>query len=232
MKLRPAIRDQCFALIVMLFFSTNVFAAKSQGLEPGLGLSSIRVQDGRGTTYSTTTITPKLGYSTELSKRNKRWRGHASLYYTAHQLSKSSEATVAFLGINARAGYQLISTRSKSGLFLYGGWFYTTMFVSTNSFGYEHLNGPQLYPVIQLNFKKGFTGYLYGKFSPITSSIDSISMKNNEKAFGAGFGIPTKRGRTDGRKFYVTVDYSQVKVVLDKVPISTRSITAGISFGF
>lgn len=162
-------------------------------------------------------ITGKLGYSFLF---RPQFDVGVITYLTLLPLSTNiSGISARFFGFNGKVGY---SHPLKNGwtLGIQTGFYFTTMFVTNDAFGFKNLMGPQLFPVVRKNLSKGaVSGYL--KFSPVAASISIQNLSNRELAFGAGYSRPLANGRVVS----VNLDFANLALLIDNVPISSTSIS-------
>ncbi len=194
-------------------------------LVPGIGYSSISYTQSGITDYSMSAVTAKVSINYTLVP--KVWDFGFSTYYTAMQLSKSTAEKMNFLGINLRFGYLIPNISTEWFLSIYGGWYYTTTFVTSNSFGYFNLSGPQLYPSIRKVLGNGDIIGAYFKYSPIASSLSLLSLSNRE----LGGGISYVRLLPNDHSIGATLDISNIFLTFENIITKTNSLTFGIQYG-
>jgi hypothetical protein len=112
---------------------------------------------------------------------------------------------------------------------------------SESGFGFQNMNGPQIFPSIRKAFGKyGVAAYL--KFSPVSQS-GIPTFASNEIAGGLSFGMPIgKEG--SGKSMSFSLDIASLSIDIDKtVPLPdgsgsansrllAKSDTVSLSFGF
>ena len=189
----------------------------------GLGLTSNSYASTLVSDVAQTAVTLKASWSYLLVP--PRWDLGVSGYLTALALMKSRSEAATFLGLNLRMGYLLPPFRSPWRGSLYGGFYYTTMFVKDDAFGYRNIIGPQIYPSVKRLFSNGnhLAGYL--KFSPVASNFQLLSLSNREIAFGFSYSWLLERGRT----LSITLDWAQLALLLDTNRVQSDSLTLGAS---
>ena len=199
-------------------------------VSPGLGLTSLSHQESGVAAYSSINLTAKLAVNYLLFP--PKWDLGFSSYVTAFQFSKNQNISAYYIGVNARIGYIVQQIQEPWKFSLYGGWYYLTMIVSGNSFGFKNLQGPQLYPSLRRTFKKGSAVAAYLKFSPITDNFSLLQLNNRELALGAAYIYPLPKGHT----ISVSADYSstELSLVSHTIPIAieTNTFTIGTGYGF
>ena len=194
-------------------------------LFPGLGVSSIRtVQTGKPD-YSTLAVTAKISANYRIVPR--KWDIGLSAFGTAFQISKSSDVSARYLGLNTRLGYLFPALTTDLFLSLYAGYYFTTTFVTNDFFGYKNLGGPQIYPAIRKVLSNGHVISGYFKFSPVSSSFSLLTLSNREIAGGVAYSVILP----DNHSIAATVDYSNIRLDLDRFNISTTSLTLGLQYG-
>ncbi|MEN9723832.1 MAG: hypothetical protein RJB38_1818 [Pseudomonadota bacterium] len=194
---------------------------------------------GASTKFSQLGATLKGFYSYRLS--NTVDLG-ANLFFTplgfASQLSGSAatafgvqHATVRSLGANVRVGYAFPQVSPPWRISVMTGAYFITMFVSPGVFGFQNLMGPQMFPNIRYQLKSGDSVGGYFKFSPISTSFSVAQLSNREIA--AGLSYRKKLGSsTSRRSIDFSADLSQLKIVIDGAPISTRSTSFGVGYSW
>ena len=199
-------------------------------ISPGLGLTSLTHQESGVASYSSLNLTAKLAVNYLLFP--PKWDLGFSTYVTAFQLSKNQDIGAYYIGVNARIGYIVQQIQEPWKFSIYTGWYYLTMIVSGNAFGFKNLQGPQLYPSLRRTFKKGRAVAAYLKFSPITDNFSLLQLSNRELALGAAYIYPLPKGHTVS----VSADYSSIALSLVShtipIAISTNTFTVGAGYGF
>ena len=195
----------------------------------GLSASLISYQETEVDDYSENALTAKLSYSYLLIP--PAWDLAASCYFTLLPLRSSNGIIARFLGLNFRVGYILPFIKSPWQMHVLAGMYYTTMFVTTNSFGFRNLAGPQFFPVITRAFKNGSSMTGYFKFSPISSGFAIRSFSNRELAFGLSYALalPNKHPLS------FSLDVANVHFKLDRylgITYDSSSISFGAGYGF
>jgi len=194
-------------------------------LIPGLGVSSIQtVQTGKPD-YSTLAVTAKISANYRIVPR--KWDIGLSAFGTAFQISKSSDVSARYLGVNTRLGYLFPALTTDLFLSLYAGYYFTTTFVTNDFFGYKNLGGPQIYPAIRKVLSNGHVVSGYFKFSPVSSSFSLLTLSNREIAGGVAYSVilPNQHSLAG------TFDYSNIRLDLNRFTVSTTSLTLGLQYG-
>jgi hypothetical protein len=197
----------------------------------GMGLSSISYDEtntGDTTNFSSFALTPKV--SIQYLMPSPYWSLGFTGYITGLQLKSSLDATARFIGLNLRTGYRIPAIREPWQVVLMAGYYYTTSLVSSGTFGYRNIGGPQFYPTVRRAFRSGDFASAYFKFSPIANSVNILNFGNRE--LGAGINY-TFSGRSSN-PWSAYLDVSQIKLDLPAIEfeMSTSSITLGASYGF
>ncbi|MEW6056312.1 MAG: hypothetical protein AB1540_06830 [Bdellovibrionota bacterium] len=200
-------------------------------LSPGLGYSIISYRETDKPNYSETALTAKITYSNVLFKPN--WTYGISGYFTALPVTVTDNTQARFLGLNLRVGYSLPGIREPWRITLFGGWYYTTMFVSPQDFGFRNMAGPQLYPVFRRSLNNGNSIVAYFKYSPVSDQSSILSFSNHELAGGGAYVIMLN----NGHPLSLTLDIAKMHMVIkDRVAdsesiVDTHSISIGASYG-
>lgn len=189
-----------------------------------LGLTSIYYTQTGYSKYSAITSTVKAAYGFPLPWKN--WDIGMNGYFTAYTLtSNEPEADLRFLGLNLRIGYTFhLGTGWSFGLS--PGIFYSTMFGNTE-IGFSNLLYPQIFPILKRKFSKQNSGFLYGKYVPISDSI-KLTMDQREIATGVGLSHVLK----NGHPIMFNLDYSNIRVNLGaRSQIQSNSLSASVGYG-
>ena len=140
--------------------------------------------------------------------------------------------SIRFLGLNLRVGYDTSWLPNPWNLQLAAGWYLNTTFVQNNRFGYEWVNGPQLYPQLsyRLDEQRSVGGYL--KFSPVMagpSSVLSLS-RNFEVATGLHYLFPVSW--IGNRSISIAVDFAHLAIQPDAVRVISNSTSLNLGMQF
>jgi len=108
------------------------------------------------------------------------------------------------------------------------GYYYTTSFSSGLDFGYQNLQGPQIYPAIQRFFRKGDSLSFYFKFSPVANNFNLLAISNREIATGFTYAYPLNSNHLATLSF----DLANIQINQSATFIQTNSysLSAGYSF--
>lgn len=191
----------------------------------GLGLTTISYTQTSFAGINEVALTPKILYQEPLSDN---WDIGGSVFMTAATLSTSqSGVSASFLGVNARIGYRLPFIPSPFSLSIATGLYYTTMFTSGETFGFQNMIGPQVFPVLRLDLSHGNSMGAYFKYSPVTSP-SSVGFASHEFATGLAYThlLP------GGHSVSVTFDYSYLQVNVAGASATSTNVTIGASYGF
>jgi hypothetical protein len=192
---------------------------------PSLGVTSFSYTDPRVDDYSATALTIKASGSYIFLP--PRWDFSFSSYVTAYLLSHSEPDLAHFFGLNFRVGYLLPWLSEPWRLVISGGVYYTTMFVSTDRFGFENLAGPQLYPTLRRTLSRGDQISVYAKYSPVSSGSEGFSFSSREVAFGAGYVFPRFR---NGHTISASFDYADIQASSLDISFHSSSFTLGVGY--
>jgi hypothetical protein len=142
------------------------------------------------------------------------------------------QVTIRYLGLNLRAHFATDWLPQPWLLSIAGGWYTNTTFVTNNRFGYEWVNGPQLYPqlIYQVDEQRQWGGYL--KFSPVFSGPTSMLSwsRNFEAALGIFHSAPWPWWNNRIGLIQLDVAHLQIKPSLAKVYSNTVSMSLGLQF--
>lgn len=208
-------------------------ATKRWGYSAGLALTSIGYSETGLQDYSSISLTGKGGVNYVLTPG--KWDAGLSTFITLLPLTKSAPTAARFWGVNGRVGYTLPGIAAPWSLQIMGGWYYTTMFVSGNTFGFRHMNGPQIFPVLRKQFDKTSTGSAYLKYSPVSGGGAKLNaLSNREIAGGVAYTFLA------WEKKYLTLgaDLASLQISIYDVPSDTNiqfsvtTISLGASVNF
>lgn len=134
-----------------------------------------------------------------------------------------------FLGINLRAGYALPWLKAPWKLSAMVGGYFTTMFVTDNTFGYSNVSGPQFFPTITRSFSNGDSATAYVKFSPIAQSLSLLTPANRELALGGAWNHRLQNGQV----LSLSLDFATLSLTTSSgkaIRSTTTTIGAGVGF--
>jgi hypothetical protein len=194
-------------------------------LGTGVSLIEVRQSESRISLFRNTVLSVKGAFNYFLSP--PVWDFGVSGFMNVLGLGCGCATDVRILGVNARIGYVFPGIRNPWRLALYGGWYYSTMIASDESFGYRNLNGPQIFPTLRRAFGNGSALSAYLKLSPISNRLSLMNLSNSEQAVGVSYLFP-KWGKT----FAVSLDFSRLRFGLEGVEIRTSSSSLGLSMAF
>lgn len=191
----------------------------------GLGSTLISYSETGVSDYSSIALTGKANFSRSIF--SARWSVGISGYLTLLPIRQNYAANARFLGLNFRLGYHFLNIPAPWKVSLQVGSFYTTMFVSGNQFGFENVNGPQLYPVVQRTLKDGKSVRSYLKISPLTTNSSGFSFKSREIAFGADYTFSTYREKP----LSIGMDFSDLLIKLTEQDLAAKTISLSLTIG-
>lgn len=190
----------------------------------GAGVTSIRYEQTKTRGLSGTFLTIKASYQGTLKAPYLDY-GFTG-FVSGFPISKSRDDIIAkFIGINARVGYALGAIKEPWRLSILGGIYYTTMIAP---FGYSHVGGPMLFPVLRRSLSNQDTISCYAKFSPITDGLQVLSLSNREVAVGASW---TRRA-PGSHPLGLSLDVADLAITSEAVQARSRSLSVGFSYGF
>lgn len=172
-----------------------------------------------------TALTAKLGISYNLTDYFDL--GFAG-FYTFYPLSADIDPEARFLGLNLRLGYRLPIRSSRWQYKIMAGYYYLTMIVEGNAYGYLNIGGPQIFPVVRYEFPGGTFVSTYFKFSPVAPNFVFLSLDSREIAAGTTVSFPLAAGL----RWFLTVDWSDVQLQIDNLAVSSGSLSFGAGIGF
>ena len=201
----------------------------------GLGYSLLSYQETGIQEVNQPSLTLKAGYRGAFGSSGILSRITYSLsgYITALPISSNDpDATMRFLGFNARLGYaipRLFGPDSTWSANIGFGYYFTTMLVSASNpnavFGFADLMGLQIFPAIQKTIDPKDSIMAYFKFSPISSGIALTNLGSNREI---AFGLVFTRRVSPGLDWLITFDWANLQ---DKVTNSSQVQSSSMSFG-
>ncbi len=137
-----------------------------------------------------------------------------------------NEMSARFWGFHSDMIYLLPIRSRRWSAGIVGGAFYMTMFPSGQSFGYDNLWGPELYPFLDYrpNAKNNFD--FYYKFAPVYSQ-GFISFSNHESDIGAEW----TSIRLNKRTISVKLDLLQDQFIEGGTKTESSAVNLGITYG-
>lgn len=194
----------------------------------GSGATILSYRQQRVTPFDETALTIKGSIAYKLVT-NKVDLG-LSAFYNAMVFSTKSPRNykIQYLGVNAKAGYNLIGAPSNFRVNLNAGIYFNTS-LTDSPIGFGNMIGPQLYPEFIYIFNNGHSLLLYGKFSPALSISGTLDFNDNrEIAAGLHYSFPVSRTK----RLSIGVDVSQLKISVapNWGATNTYSLSAGLSF--
>jgi hypothetical protein len=187
--------------------------------------------------YMEDTLTLKGSYVYRLAPPH--WDLGFSAFVSTLTFGSSLEGTsVRSLGVNARIGYNIPIGHTAWTFSIMGGLYYTTMFVSPSTFGFQNLAGPQLFPVIRRTLSNQDTLSFYAKYSPVSSGSFSLQPSSREIAGGFTYNYLLQNGHS----IPVSLDISNLKATAQlsdattgvsqsvNIELTTVSLSAGYTF--
>lgn len=193
----------------------------------GVGYSGISFDQSRRDSLSVGLVTPKLAVTYWISDK---FDLSLSSYYSAATVSTTAAAGIdtKFLGINGRVGYYPSFFKEPLRMGILFGFYYTTMMVTNDVFGFKNLAGPQLFPTIRYRLSPQHSLLGYFKFSPIAANFSILSLSNREVAYGLGYSFL----RANGHSITFNLDASSLTLESTTTLINSNALTFGLGYGF
>lgn len=196
-------------------------------LSLGLLYTIISYQEAGLPDLNETALTLKAGVSRSLSRS---WEGTLGGYFTALPIKNDQSTAARFAGANLRVGFTPSPT-ARTKLTIFGGAYYTTMFVSGDAFGFKNMSGPQIYPVLTHELSSQTQLSTYFKYSPVSKSFSEFSLGNREIA--GGLAVTWKK--QNSKTISLGVDLADIKLTVlqgvQSVAIHSQSVSGGVTFG-
>ncbi len=204
---------------------------KRYSIMAALGLTSLTYQetgtDSKYPTYNMIGLTAKGSYQYLLVPQ--RWDFVASSFFTVLPIMDNlTNISGRFFGLNLRAGYTVPYVKDPWKLMVLGGLYYTTTIVSSNEFGFKHMTGPQIYPLVQRTLNNGDLVSAYFKFSPVASGFGLLSLSSREIAFGGGF----THWLNNGHPLHLLLDFSNIQISIENQKSTATTFTLSSGYGW
>jgi hypothetical protein len=191
----------------------------------GLGHSLIFYQETNIEDFFESALTVKLAAAYSI---NPKWRLSSNIFYTLFPLFKSSPETLQFLGFNLRGGYNFQLGSSPWTLGIQGGGYYTTTFVSDNTFGFINQAGPQIFLTVKRDFSKDKFILAYTKLSLVSSQLFEANPSSYEVAGGLVYPL----FRMDNHRFSFALDLAKIHLEIGEVEINSTSFSMAVDVSF
>ncbi len=192
----------------------------------GLGPTLLTYSQTNFTDYTATLVTVKASYRYKILPPNLDLG--TNVFYNAFTIGSSNDSTSAhFLGFNLRGGYRFPFEETPWTLQLMGGIYYNTMSVTSKSFGFQNLAGPQLYPTISRSMGKGNFAFAYLKFSPVASNFKVRSLSSREMALGGGWTFLYK-----GKRISTSLHYADLQIKILHYVGRSKTISLDLAYEF
>ena len=199
---------------------------KSLGLNLGVGATFLQYAQTGKAAYKAIMLSPKISFFYYISKY---WDFGANSYMNVMPMwANNKKLTVRFLGINGRLGIKPQFIKQPWQMSIMLGAYYMTMFVTNNSFGFSNLLGPQFFPVLRKTLNDNNSIFFYFKYSPILANWKFRPQGNREIAVGTGWIIPIGQEKT----LSFSLDYSNLKLVIQTITAKSQSVSFGVGYGF
>ncbi len=147
-------------------------------------------------------------------------------YFTIFPLNTTPDSSYRawYFGANLRIGYTWFLAKGWA-LGLHGGAYYLSLFPTAQSYGFQNLSGPQLYPTLAKKWSDRHASTIYFKFSPVNQNFAILGIENREIAGGVSHSWQISQKWA----LLSSLDVSQVQLAIDSVTIQDRTI--GLSVG-
>ena len=167
---------------------------KNHFFEPVVGLSFVSYHDNTQNDFSEVALTAKFSYSQDLGEAEdptlpSRWRLGFSFHYTG-PIKENNENGISFGGLEVKGSYRLVAANRSGGVgVLIGvGGYYLTTFENGNPYGFDNMEGPEIYPEVQYTFSGASVLSTYVKYAPTLSS-GKFSFSNSQVTGGISWKV-------------------------------------------
>ncbi len=195
---------------------------------PSIGYSTIHYTEGSAVDTEFKNVFASLNYRNLLFPPKWHIDAEAKIGVMASK-SDVESAEARMLDIDLRIGYSFPLFDEPWRFTLFGGAYYTQMFVTDNQFGYQGTYYPQLYPEIRRVFHSGdvFIGYM--KFVP--TSREFLSLEENYRSITYGLTYHTDIFEQD---VFFNLNYLDFKFRSqeDTADVSIKQYNLGIGVAF
>lgn len=198
-------------------------------LIPGLGFSYINYSQTSVATISEIAVTPRF---TGRFTLNEKISFETNAYYQALLLSDSpSGSSVQMLEFNVEGSYfikKIVNERWQ--LKISAGYYYTTAFSNSASFGFNNVNGIDLFPQLSHTLPKDQSAWISFRYAPILNGLAFLSLNNTEMTIGAGYSFtPTEKKK---RVISATFDIELLQLNLGGIQVNSNAYTLGGRYQF
>ncbi len=195
-------------------------------ITPNLGVTYLQYSQPRIQPLTEQTLTLKVSSQYTL---NDHWNFSGVANFSGLP-SFTSQAGVSFLLLSGdmRIAYQFLPASAAWRISLVAGWYYLTSFSIPASFGFQNIQGPELFPSISWKMSQFSTLSVFVKYSPVVSAFTVLPLSSAEIAMGLGFAIKTSER---GNAIEFTLDASRLNVNLNGLGTSQVSTyTFGVGY--
>ena len=160
---------------------------------------------------------------------SKEWRFFSKAGFLLLPLKSSPESfTARFMWLEAGGSFKSPKFKKPWELSLVPSFRYLTSFVTTDSFGYQGLMGPQVGVKGGYDFASGQSVSLETRFALLTASSFSVGFGKREWGISGTLALAP----WDGRRWSVGVDYSSMSFVVGEIALAARNMSAGLSYSW
>jgi hypothetical protein len=219
--------------VTILFYGPNAGDGEWTGpkikrwfFSPALAYTSITTTQTGISDYSTTALTAKLSVNYRL--KPNVWDLGGSIFGTVWQLRKNKNIKANYLGANLRVGYLFPTWDDRLFVALYGGWYFSSMLVEGKQFGFQNVNGPQIYPSVRYSLDENQVVSGYFKYSPISNQLQLLSLSSREIAVGLTYSYLLENQRSVS----AGLDVSDLVLISGGTTVGTKTYSFGVQYGF
>jgi hypothetical protein len=134
---------------------------------------------------------------------------------------------IQFFGASARLGYRITPDHEIWSFRIMGGLYYLSASTTDNSFGFQNLMGPQIFPVLSRTFNSGSTLSISAKYAPVGTGF-TVDPSSREIAGGIAWSQSSQLAHPISYSFYI----SDLSAQVEKIRVESSSFGLSIGVGF
>ncbi|MGK5089705.1 hypothetical protein WDW86_19305 [Bdellovibrionota bacterium FG-2] len=160
---------------------------------------------------------------------SKVWRLYSKAGFLMLPIKAAPEPfTARFIWVEGGGACKAQGVKKPWELTLLPSFRYLTSFVTTDSFGYQGLMGPQVAGRGSFEFSNGQSVSLDARFALLTASNLSPSFGKKEWGVSGSWSLAP----VEGRRWSAGVEYSSLSFAVGVIELSARHISMGISYSW
>lgn len=195
-------------------------------LRVSVGVSTLSYKQTDFNDYSSLSTTLKIAGSKQVYPKWHLDLG-GSVFINALPISNSpSSITMRTFGANLRLGYLFPRLPKPWFVGVYAGLYYSTQFVSGESFGYRNLLFAEFYPSISRQLTENLDLGVYLKYAPLGSNLFGFTERE------LAFGVYLTRKLMNNHPLSIEFDVADLALHTIRSEIKSQSLTLSVAYGF